>query len=161
MTPARRRSPAQQPGRAQRRGGFGGLSRLRKLHDARKPKEPSAATRPSAAERGGSGLSPDCENHTTLTRPRSRAQRRGGFGEFPDYDNTARLHAKRSRAQRPGTTHQKTALLRPPITWFRLVNPKAFTRTCVSRAKQKDVSFAWIFLGRGPWRRPRKISDFQ
>ena len=191
MTPARRRSPAQQPGRAQRRGGFGGLSRLRKLHDARKPKEPSAATRPSAAERGvrgspptsktrrspsfkrrqaqrpgraqrrgGSGVSPDCENYTTLTRPRSRAQRRGGFGEFPDYDNTARLHAKRSRAQRPGTTHQKTALLRPPITWFRLVNPKAFTRTCVSRAKQKDVSFAWIFLGRGPWRRPRKISDF-
>jgi hypothetical protein len=29
MTPARRRSPAQQPGRAQRRGGFGGLPRLR------------------------------------------------------------------------------------------------------------------------------------
>ena len=56
MTPARRRSPAQQPGRAQRRGGFGGLSRLRKLHDARKPKEASAATRTSAAERGFGGL---------------------------------------------------------------------------------------------------------
>jgi hypothetical protein len=120
MTPARRRSPAQQPGRAQRRGGFGGLSRLRKLHDARKPKEPSAAERgvrgspptsktrrsPSfkrrqaqrpgrAQRRGGSGVSPDCENYMTPTRRRSRAQRPGRAqrrGGFGGLPRLRKLH---------------------------------------------------------------------
>jgi hypothetical protein len=51
-------------------------------------------------ERKGSGVSPDCDTHSTLTRTtkpsaavRPSAVEKGGSGVSPDYDTTQHAHA--------------------------------------------------------------------
>jgi hypothetical protein len=112
---ARRRKPsrAQRLGRAPRRRGIRGSSPAAAVQLARTPKKtmPSAAARPSAAEKGGFGGHPRLRQSNSLARRRkpSRAQRpgraqrrRGDLGASPDYGNPTSTHAEKGKRSGEG-----------------------------------------------------------
>ena len=112
---ARRRRPsqAQRLGRAPRRRAIRGPSPAAAVQLARTPKKtmPSAAARPSAAEKGGFGGHPRLRQSNSLARRRkpSRAQRpgraqrrRGDLGASPDYGNPTSTHAEEGKRSGEG-----------------------------------------------------------
>jgi len=121
------RSQAQRPSQAQQRMGIQRPPITTPIQFSRAPKKskPSAAARPSVAEKGVSESPPTTTQHSTPTRRRKpsavlrppnsharrrrpgRAQRpgralrrRGVRRVSPDYDNPTRTHAKECQAER-------------------------------------------------------------
>jgi hypothetical protein len=125
---ALQRSQAQQPGLAQRRRARGSPpTTTSQLGRTPKKAKPSATARPSAAEKGGSGVSPDYGNPTRTHAEEGQVKRsgkaerseEGGFGGLPRLrHNTARPRAEESQAQRLGRAQRRRGVLEslPSIT---------------------------------------------
>jgi hypothetical protein len=107
----RRQSRAQRPGRAQRRSGVRGSPSTTTAQLARAPEKakPSKAARPSAAEKGGSWVSPDCDS---TTRPGAKEAKLSDhaerFGKRVPLDRSSIQRAAKARTNAKRPTACKT-----------------------------------------------------
>jgi hypothetical protein len=74
--------------------------------------KPSAAARPSAAEKAGSEVSPDYDTTPAHFQKKAKRSGEGGLGVSTGYGDPKRMHAKEGQAQQPRRAQQKEVAFR-------------------------------------------------